>query len=71
MAISALAVTTGQTIKYRSFGELKVGKAQMGFGVLRLCGKRGFCFMSCGLHATRPSCPLRFRVTSGLPATRE
>jgi hypothetical protein len=54
MAISALAVTTGQTIKNRGLGELKVGEAQMGSWDLGLCGEGGFCFMS-RLHATRPS----------------
>jgi hypothetical protein len=54
VAISSLAVTTGQTVQDRGFGELKVGQTQMGLGFLRLCGECSFYFMTCGLRATKP-----------------
>ena len=54
MTIPALGVGTGQAIQDCGLGMFKIGKAQDGLGLLAIARERGFCFMVCGLRATKP-----------------
>jgi hypothetical protein len=54
MTIPALGVGTGQAVQDCGLGMFKIGKAQEVLAFLRLTRERGFCFMVCGLRATKP-----------------